>query len=137
MAKGININITHMCCVVIREGTMLKRILRSLALYRVRTVVSAMAVLLVTMGVYPNAGWALTAAEVQKLVASDADTGDVFGGSVSVSGDTALIGARGVVLQGRGAAYVYRNWRGFPRCGHRRRLHLPHRQAQAGLVIGS
>ena len=49
----------------------LNRLLRSLALYRVRTVVLAMAILLVTMGVFPNADWALTAAEVQKLLASD------------------------------------------------------------------
>ncbi len=43
---------------------------------------------------------------VQKLHASDAEAGDAFGVSVSVSGDTALIGAYGED-SGRGAVYVY------------------------------
>ena len=43
--------------------------------------------------------------EVQKLTASDADTGDQFGRSVSVSADTAVVGA---FFQGiGGAAYVF------------------------------
>ena len=55
---------------------------------------TAVVVLLVTMGVFPNAAWALTAAEAQKLLASDGAAVDEFGFSVSVSGDTALIEAR-------------------------------------------
>lgn len=44
-----------------------------------------------------------------KLVASDAQPGDQFGGSVAVSGDTILIGARGDDEQGdsSGAVYVF------------------------------
>jgi uncharacterized repeat protein (TIGR01451 family) len=42
----------------------------------------------------------------QKLTASDGLTGDYFGYSVSVSGDTAVIGARGK-NSGQGAAYVF------------------------------
>jgi len=43
---------------------------------------------------------------VQKLHASDAAAGDAFGISVSIDGDTALIGAYGED-SGKGAAYVY------------------------------
>ena len=49
--------------------------------------------------------------EQQKLTASGADAGDWFGFSVSVSGDTALVGAQGFDCGARlgcGAAYVYR-----------------------------
>ena len=45
-----------------------------------------------------------------KLVASDAQDGDFFGESVSVSGDTAFVGAPGVdaaSTQAEGAAYVF------------------------------
>ena len=45
-----------------------------------------------------------------KLTASDAGPGDYFGGSVSVSGDTVVIGASGDDLPGRtgaGSAYVF------------------------------
>ena len=45
---------------------------------------TAVVVLLVTMGVFPNAAWALTAAEAQKLLASDGAAVDEFGFSVSV-----------------------------------------------------
>ena len=50
-------------------------------------------VLLVTMGLFSNTAWALTETEAQKLLASDGATGEQFGVSVSVSGDTGLIGA--------------------------------------------
>ncbi len=46
-------------------------------------------------------GWALE----QTLVPSDGQPGDAFGSSVSVSGDTILIGANGD--DGRGSAYVF------------------------------
>jgi uncharacterized delta-60 repeat protein/CSLREA domain-containing protein len=43
-----------------------------------------------------------------KLTAADGDDGDVFGASVSVSGDTAVVGAWGKVYAGdHGAAYVF------------------------------
>ncbi len=51
--------------------------------------------------------------EVAKLIASDGATGDDFGFSVAVSGDTMVIGARGDEAD-RGSAYVYirsgRDW---------------------------
>jgi hypothetical protein len=50
--------------------------------------------------------------EQQKLVASDGAPHDLFGGSVSVSGDTALIGAC-EHDSGRGAAYVFRRTGGI------------------------
>ena len=43
--------------------------------------------------------------QLQKLLASDGSGGNEFGHSVSVSGDTALIGALGYL--GKGAAYVF------------------------------
>ncbi len=48
--------------------------------------------------------------EQQKLMASDADNSDQFGGAASVNGDVALIGAPGEDGGGtdRGAAYVFR-----------------------------
>ncbi|MEM6398516.1 MAG: FG-GAP repeat protein, partial [Bacteroidota bacterium] len=53
--------------------------------------------------------------ELQKLVASDAEAGDGFGGSVSISGDYAIVGARledpsdgmGGTLSNAGAAYIF------------------------------
>jgi len=47
--------------------------------------------------------------EVAKLMASDAQAGDYFGGSVAVSGDTAVIGAdrEGTGGPNAGAAYVF------------------------------
>jgi len=58
---------------------------------------------------YASLGTSLTAAEVQKLVASDGDARDSFGFSVSVSGDTALIGASLDNDNGSdsGSAYVF------------------------------
>lgn len=38
--------------------------------------------------------WSVTPVEVAKLLAADGATGDQFGYSVAISGDTALIGAR-------------------------------------------
>ncbi len=49
----------------------------------------------------------VTWTEEQKLVASDAGAGHQFGGSVSIDGDVALIGAE-FVDGGMGAAYVFR-----------------------------
>ena len=54
-----------------------------------------------------NAGWF---SEVKKLTAADAQDNDLFGWSVAISGDTAIVGAE------RG------DTRGLRR---RRRLHLP------------
>ena len=44
-----------------------------------------------------------------KLVASDAETGDISGWSVSISGDYAIVGAYSEVTGGAqaGAAYIY------------------------------
>jgi len=52
-----------------------------------------------------NGGWQ----EGQKLTADDGATGDFFGGSVAISGDITLIGARGNSAQGSlaGAVYVF------------------------------
>ena len=52
------------------------------------------------------ASWALTINEAQKLIASDGAAGDQFGRSVSVSGDTAVVGAY-AKDSSRGAAYVF------------------------------
>ncbi len=48
--------------------------------------------------------------EAAKLLASDGGPSDYFGGSVSLDGDTALVGAVqvGLLTTGRGAAYVFR-----------------------------
>ena len=48
----------------------------------------------------------LTWSQQQKLTASDGAVGDQFGKSVSISGDTAIIGARGDDAI-RGSAYVF------------------------------
>jgi hypothetical protein len=50
--------------------------------------------------------------QVAKLVASDGAVGDLFGSSVSVKGDTIVVGAPGADVSGaadRGAAYIFRN----------------------------
>jgi hypothetical protein len=63
--------------------------------------------------------------EVAKLIASDGDRGDGFGFSVSVDGDTALVGAWGDDERGEraGAAYVYeRNHGGTNAWGQVRKL---------------
>lgn len=49
---------------------------------------------------------ALSMVEMQKLIASDAATGDSFGHAVAICGDIAVIGAPNDGA-GRGAAYVY------------------------------
>ena len=52
----------------------------------------------------------LTQNEIQKLLASDKATGDWFGGSVAIDGDTALVGAffeDDSGTQSNGAAYVF------------------------------
>lgn len=51
-----------------------------------------------------------TFTQQQKLVASDAAAGDVLGRSVAISGNTAIVGARGGDVDGKtnqGAAYVF------------------------------
>ena len=50
-------------------------------------------------------GWTNANNEDAKLTASDADGGDSFGGSVSISGDTAIVGA--VADNDVGSAYVF------------------------------
>jgi hypothetical protein len=49
---------------------------------------------------------AITGPEVANLLASDGATGDAFGWSVSVDGDTAVVGAR-FDDDGSGSAYVF------------------------------
>jgi len=59
--------------------------------------------------VQPPSGWT-TKAETAKLTASDGRTGDEFGFSVSMSGNTIVAGARNAKVGanvGQGAAYVY------------------------------
>ncbi|MCP4687082.1 MAG: hypothetical protein GY859_03470, partial [Desulfobacterales bacterium] len=57
-----------------------------------------------------NSGGADNWGQVAKLTASDAASGDLFGSSVSISGDTAVIGARAknVAAADSGAAYIFR-----------------------------
>ncbi|MCE2881041.1 MAG: FG-GAP-like repeat-containing protein [Planctomycetaceae bacterium] len=50
--------------------------------------------------------------QIAKLTASDGATGDLFGTSVALKGDTIVVGAPGADVSGgvdRGAAYVFRN----------------------------
>ena len=56
-----------------------------------------------------NSGGAGNWGEVIKVLASDGHTGDVFGLSVAVAGDTAIVGAAGQSAGGisAGAAYIY------------------------------
>ncbi|RZB38448.1 MAG: hypothetical protein SRB2_00196 [Desulfobacteraceae bacterium Eth-SRB2] len=56
-----------------------------------------------------SSAWALTATQVAKLVAADGASGDLFGYSVAVDGDTAVIGAWADVDAGvsSGSAYVF------------------------------
>jgi len=57
----------------------------------------------------PNAGWA-DMTETAKLTASDGATGDCFGQSVSISGNTLVVGAFLATVNGnahQGAAYVF------------------------------
>jgi hypothetical protein len=66
-------------------------------------------------------GWG----QIKKLVASDAAAGDVFGVSVAVSGDYALVGADGEDGTGseRGAAYLfYRNQGGADNWGEVKKI---------------
>jgi len=55
--------------------------------------------------VKPAGGWT-DSPHTAKLTASDAAAGDFFGASVSISGDTAIVGAD-EVLAGSGSAYVF------------------------------
>ncbi|MCH7591250.1 MAG: FG-GAP repeat protein [Planctomycetes bacterium] len=67
-----------------------------------------LAAMAVGLCVAPGSGQCL---EEQALTASDAASGDGFGGSVSMSADTALVGARGdhcAAGPACGSAYVYR-----------------------------
>lgn|GEM_PF-6523789 len=63
----------------------------------------------------PANGWATTT-QTAKLTASDIDEGDFFGGAVSISGDTIVVGApaNDAVAYNAGAAYVFEkpanNW---------------------------
>lgn len=59
--------------------------------------------------VKPAGGWSGTLTESAKLTASDAATDDEFGGSVAISGDVVVIGAKGAVVNSvkTGSAYVF------------------------------
>jgi len=60
--------------------------------------------------VKPAAGWESTSAYAARLTASDSAAGDQFGGSVAISGDTVVVGARQAKIgakPGQGAVYVY------------------------------
>jgi hypothetical protein len=54
--------------------------------------------------VKPSSGWSGTLTETAELNASDEATGDWFGASVAISGDTIVVGAP---FKGLGSAYVY------------------------------
>ena len=76
----------------------------------------AVGLLLGPAGIGPNGPSAEAAlrSEVKKLLASDAESGDEFGFSVAVSGDTAVVGAIGESAGANraGAAYVYQRSQG-------------------------
>jgi len=59
--------------------------------------------------VKPGGGWAGSLNEVAKLTASDAAANDLFGQSVSISGDTAIVGVRDDddTASGSGSAYIF------------------------------
>jgi hypothetical protein len=62
-----------------------------------------------------NLGGADNWGELKRLTASDADSGDNFGTSVAIDGDTIVVGARGHDVgenQAQGAAYVFERNRG-------------------------
>jgi len=52
----------------------------------------------------PGSGWATTSNYTARLTANDGATGDRFGGSVAISGDTVVVGAYG----DEGSAYVFK-----------------------------
>ena len=54
----------------------------------------------------PGSGWADTT-QTAKLTASDGAGGDAFGISISISGNTVVVGAYGSAYTYRGAAYVF------------------------------
>jgi hypothetical protein len=57
-----------------------------------------------------SGGWTTTSTFTAKLTASDGAPGDLFGYSVSVSGDTVVVGARFADIgtnADQGAAYVF------------------------------
>ncbi len=75
--------------------------------------------------------------QVQKLIASDAQASDYFGRSVSISGDTAIVGAYGEDTGGSlaGAAYVFdRDQGGADNWGQVQKLIAS--DAQAGYALG-
>ena len=62
----------------------------------------------------PGTAEATLASEVKKILASDAESGDLFGISLAISGDTAIVGAyyEDGELTKPGAAYVFRRDQG-------------------------
>ena len=57
----------------------------------------------------PGSGWAGNLTQTAKLTASDGTADDSFGSSVSISGNTLVVGADGATVDGnaQGAAYVF------------------------------
>ncbi len=55
----------------------------------------------------PSGGWADMTVQTAKLTASNGATDDSFGISVSISGDTALIGAVGIDTSNQESAYIF------------------------------
>jgi len=58
----------------------------------------------------PSSGWSGNLTQTAKLTASDGAAGDLFGWSVSISGNTVVVGARFATVGGnatQGAAYVF------------------------------
>jgi hypothetical protein len=55
----------------------------------------------------PGSGWATTSNYTARLTANDGATGDRFGGSVAISGDTVVVGAYGDDSF-KGSAYVFK-----------------------------
>jgi hypothetical protein len=90
-----------------------------------------------------NEGGANNWGEVAKLTASDAQDEDSFGESVSISGDTIVVGARGEAggpgdpLAGAGAAYVFeRNQGGADNWGEVAKLTASDAQVDNGFGAG-
>ncbi len=61
-----------------------------------------LAVLTLSLGAYPNVGWAQCDVQSTRIVPSDITIDDEFGQSAAVSGDVAVVGT------GRDSAYIYR-----------------------------
>jgi len=75
-----------------------------------KILITSLIATILIFGSIPLDAFALTLDEIAKLTASDEDLNDFFGVSVAISGDTAVVGAKGNDDAGNdsGSAYVYK-----------------------------